>query len=102
MHSAISQTNSNISILAYTKGFIRNQYSDWFSNEVLIDSADIRITSKFSNLKHLPATWIVDLYKHLPDNQEIIVHDFDSAGMSEAVTKGSTILDKVKNPFREV
>ena len=36
------------------------------------------------------------------DNQEIIVNGFDSAGISEVVTKTSTILDKVENASREV
>lgn len=41
-------------------------------------------------------------HKHLSENQEITVNDFDSAGISEAVTKASTIWDNVENPFREV
>ena len=65
-----------------------------------MDPADIKITSKLSSLKPLHASWIVDLYKRLSDNQEIIVNGFDSAGISEAVTKASTILDKVENPLQ--
>ena len=97
-----------ISVNKTAKAFIQNQYNDWFSNEVSVqlkkgtDPADIKITSKLSNLKPLHASWIVDLYKHLSDNQEIIVNGFDSTGISEAVTKASTVLDKVENPFREV
>ena len=65
------------------------------------DPADIKITSKLSNLKPLHTLCIVDLYKNLSDNQEITVNGFDSAGISEAVTKASAILNKVENPFRE-
>ena len=97
-----------ISVNKTAKAFIQNQYNDWFSNKVSVqlkkgtDPADIKITSKLSNLKPLHASWIVDLYKHLSDNQEIIVDGFDSTEISEAVTKASTVLDKVENPFREV
>lgn len=46
--------------------------------------------------------WIADLSKHLSDNQEIFVNSYDRAGISEAVIKASTIMNKVKNPVREV
>ena len=90
------------------KAFIQNQYNGWFSSKVsvqlkkVIDPTDIKIISKLSNLKPLHTSWIVDLYKHLLDNQEIIVNSFDSAGISEAVTKASTILYKIENSCREV
>ena len=90
------------------KAFIQNQYNGWFSSKVsvqlkkVIDPTDIKITSKLSNLKPSHTSWIVDLYKHLLDNQEIVVNSFDSAGISEAVTKASTILYKIENSCREV
>ena len=77
------------------KAFIQNQNNDWFSNHVSvqlkkgIDTADSKITSKLFNFKPLHASWIVDLYKHLSDNQEII--GFDSAGISES--RNQTIYD---------
>ena len=98
----------NISVNKAAKAFIQNQYNDWFSNKVSvqlkkgIDPTDIKITSKLSNLKPLHSSWIVDLYKHLWDNQEIVANGFDSARISEAVTKASTILDKVENPFKRI
>ena len=93
----------DISVNNAAEVFKKSQYNDWFSNKVSgIEPADIKITSKLSNLKPLQAYWIVGLYKHLSDIQEIIVNGFDSAGISEAVTKACTILDKVKSPFREM
>ena len=83
---------------------IKKQYNDWFSNDVSVqltkgvDLVDFKVTSKLSNLKALHASWIVYLYKHLPNKLGIIVNGSDSAGISEAVTKVSTILDKVENP----
>ena len=98
----------HISVNKAAKTFIQNQYNDWFSNEISvqlkkgIDPAGTKIYSKLSNLKPLHASWIVDLYKLLSDNQEIIANGFYSAEISEVVTKASTILYKVENPFREV
>ena len=88
----------DISVNKAANAFIQNQYNDWFLNEVSIqlkkgiDPADIKIISKLSYLKPLHVSWIVDLYKHLSDNQEIIVNCRDSAGISEAVTKASARL----------
>ena len=65
------------------------------------DPVDIKVTSKLSNLKLLHASWVVDLYKHLSGNQEILVNSFDNSLISEDVTKASMI-EKVENPFREV
>ena len=98
----------DISVNKAAKGFTQNQYNNWFSNEVsfqlkkVIDPACIKITLKLSNLKPLHASWIDFLYKHLSDNQEVIVTGFDGAGISEAVSKATTILDKVENLFREL
>ena len=69
----------DISVKKAAKAFIQNQHNDWFLNEVSvqlkkgIDPADIKITSKLSNLKPLHASWIIGLYKHLLENQEIIL-----------------------------
>ena len=64
-----------------------------------INPAEIKIALQLSNLKPLHASWIVDLYKHLSDNQEIIVNGIGTARISEAVTKASTI--KVESPITE-
>ena len=72
----------DISVNNAAKVFIQNQFNDCFSSEESvqlkkgIDPADIKITSKLSNLKSLHASWIVDLYKHQSDNQKIIVNGF--------------------------
>ena len=97
----------DISVNKAAKAFIQNKYNEWFSDEVSIqlrrgiDPSDIKISSKLSDLKPLHGSWIVDLYKHLSENKEMIINGFDSAGISEAVKTASTILEKVENPFRE-
>ena len=47
------------------RAFIQNQYNDWFSSELSVQlkkkgigSANIKITSKLSNLKPLHVSWI--------------------------------------------
>ena len=98
----------NINVNKAAKSFMQNQYKDWFSNEVSVQlkkgigPSYIKIIPKLSNLKSLHKSWIFDMYKHLSENQEIIVNGTDSVWISEAVTKASTILDKIENPFREV
>ena len=102
------QIHKQISIKKAAKAFIQNQFNDWFWNKVSvqskkgIDPADIKITSKLSKLKPLLTSWFINLHKHLSDDHKIIVNNFNSAGISEAISKTSTILDKVENYFREV
>ena len=65
----------DISVHKAAKAFIQNMYNEWFSNEVAtqlsggVDPNEIKITSKFSDLKPLHASWIVDLYEHLKKRQ---------------------------------
>ena len=46
-------------------------YNKWFSNKVAtqldqgVNSTEVEINSKLSDLKPLHASWIVDLYEHL-------------------------------------
>ena len=75
----------DISVNKAAKVFLQNQYNYWFLTEVSvqlkkgIDPVHLKIISKLFNLKPLHASWIVDLYKHLSDNQEVIINGFDSA-----------------------
>ena len=47
------------------------------------------------------ARWIVDLYIYLQSEKEMITHGFESAGITEAVTRANDVTMKVENPFRE-
>ena len=55
----------DISVNKAAKAFIQNLYNEWFSNQVAIqlkhgiDPADVKISSKLSDLKPLHASWIV-------------------------------------------
>ena len=81
---------------------IAKLFFDWSSNEVSVQlKKGIIDMSKLSNLEPLHASWNIHLYKHLSDNQGIILSGFESALISEALTKASSSLDKVENPFKE-
>lgn len=97
----------DISVNKAAKAFIQNRYNEWFSNQVSIqlkkgtDPADVKVSSKLSDLKPLHASWIVDLYKHMSKEPEMIVNGFNGAGITEAVNEAKLVLEKVENPFRE-
>ena len=98
----------DISVNKAAKAFIQNLYNEWFSNQVAIqlkhgiDPADVKISSKLSDLKPLHASWIVELYHHLSIEAEMIINGFDSAGITEAVNDANSVLEIVENPFRSM
>ena len=64
-------------------------YNKWFSNKVAtqldqgVNSTEVEINSKLSDLKPLHASWIVDLYEHLKKKIGMVIKGFDSRGISE-------------------
>ena len=89
------------------KSFIQNKYNNWFADQVFTqlqygkDPTDVKISFKLSDLKSTHARWIVDWYKHVIKEKEMIVRGFNSAGISEAVQNAEDIYEKNENPFRE-
>ena len=96
----------DISVNKAAKAFIQNRYNEWFSNQVACqlkkgaDPADVKISSKLSDLKPLHTAWIVDVYNHLCEEPEMIINGFDSAGVTEAVNDAQVVLEHIENPFR--
>ena len=88
------------------KAFIQNQYNDWFSDQVARqlksgkDPTDIKVSSKLSDLKPLHASWIVDLYKHMQGEDELILKGFKEAVIYEAINDAQEVFERVENPFR--
>ena len=97
----------DLSVNKVAKSSIQNKYNDWFPNQVFTQLqngkhlADIKISSKLSDLKPIYARWIVDWYNHVTKEKEMIVRGFNSAGISEAVQNAQDIYEKIENPFRE-
>ena len=56
-----------------------------------IDPANVKISSKLSDLKPLHSSWIVELYHHLSNKAEMIIND--SAGITEAVNDANSVLE---------
>ena len=81
-------------------------YNEWFSNEVAtqlnrgVETTEVKITSKLSDLKPLHASWIVDLYEHLKKETGMMIKGFDSAGITEAVNNAKSVYEKIENSFR--
>ena len=46
--------------------------------------------------------WIVDLHSTLPDDKEMSVNGFRSAGITKAIENAKDMVEKVENPFKEV
>ena len=98
----------DISVNKAAKAFIENLNNEWFSNQVAIqlkhgiDPADVKISSRLSDLKPLHASWIVEIYHHLSNEAEMIINGFDSAAVTEAVNDANSVLDIVENPFRSM
>ena len=68
---------------------IQNRYNDRLSDQVAWqlksdkDPADIKVSSKLSDLHH--ASWIVDLYMHMQGEDELILKGFREADIYEAI-----------------
>ena len=96
----------DISLNKAAKAFIKNMYNERFSNEVAtqlnrgVNPAEVKITSKLSDLKPLHASWIVDLYEHSTKKTELIIKGFDSTGITEAFNNAQSVYKKIKNPFQ--
>ena len=88
------------------KRFIQHQYNDWFSDQVARqlksgkDPTDIKVSSKLSDLKPLHASWIVDLYKYMQGEDELILKGFKEAGIYEAINDAQEVFERVENLFR--
>ena len=95
----------DISVNKAAKVFIQNMYNEWFSNEVAkqlnrgFDPAEVKITSKLSDLKPLLASWIADLYEHLEKETEMIKKGFDSARITGLLIMLNLFTRKLKILF---
>ena len=60
------------------------------------DPTDIKVSSRLSDLKPLHASWIVDLYKHMQGEDELILKGFKEAGIYEATRMHKKFLKEWK------
>jgi len=96
----------DLTVNKLAKSFIQNQYNDWFSTQVAHqlkegkNPADIKVSSKLSDLKPLHAGWIKSLYDHMQEESESICNGFKDAGVLEAISDAQKIYETIENPFR--
>ena len=64
------------------------------------DPIDVKISSKISDLKPLHASRIVDLYRYLEEEKQMIKNAFQAAGISETVNNAQFFFEKFENSFR--
>ena len=80
-------------------------YNDWYSQQVAdqlgkeVQPAQIKVSTKITNIKPLHARWIVELYEHKCKQKEIIVKGFQATGITDAITQ-STVMVRVENPYK--
>lgn len=73
------------------KRFLKQKFETWYANEVSkqVRSGksvyEIEVPLKLSILKPLQASWIIGLYDHLRNSQDIILNGFKEAGITEAL-----------------
>ena len=46
---------------------------------------DVKVNTTLSVMKPIHARWIIGLYDHLRNSQEVIIKGFETAGISEAI-----------------
>ena len=64
------------------------------------DPANIKISSKFSDLKPLHASWILNLHNHVQGECKTIVKRFKEAVFVKAIKNSEDIYENVKDRFR--
>ena len=90
-----------------TKFFISDRYNKWFSMQVSlqlekdIQPADVQVSLGLTELKVMHAKLILELYKYLCRQNEIILNGFKAASITEAVESANTVLERIENPFSD-
>ena len=95
----------DISINQKAKKFISHKCNTWYADRVSEQSrrgvapGDVKVSMKLSHLKPLPASWIVEIFDYLKQQNESIVNGFNKAGITEAVKSANEVFSRIKNPF---
>ena len=81
----------DITVNKLAKSFISNKCNEWFSNQISqrpekgIQPKDIKVSFGLIELKVMHSKWVLELYNHLCYQNEIIIHAFKAARMTESV-----------------
>ena len=92
----------DITVKKPIKSFISNKHNEWFSKQVSqqlekgIQPADVKVSLGLIELKVMHAKWIMELYNHLYNQNEIILNRFKAAGITETVESANTVLERIE------
>ena len=78
----------DISVNKVVRSFLRRNFSEWYINELtelFINDEDEIADLSSARMKCVGGKWIVDMFKYLEDNPQIIVHGFRHAGVFGAL-----------------
>ena len=67
---------------------MRLKFSQWYSDELtklFVKDSDQPVDLFMPQMKHVNGQWLVQLYEHLEDNRQIIVHNFRHTGIYDAL-----------------
>ena len=62
---------------------------------------DVKVSMKISDWKPLHARWIVDMCTYLMQQKELILNEFDKAGITEALKSENEVFARIENPFAD-
>ena len=88
----------DISVNKVIKSFLRSKFSEWYSyelTELFINDEDTIVDLSTARMKCVGGQWVVQVFEHLQDNPQIIVHGFRHAGIFDALG----ILDEDELPI---
>ena len=78
----------DISVNKVVKSFIRNQFSEWYAEQVtelFYNDNDDPVDLSTARIKCVGAQWMMALYEHLTNNPHVVVHGFRHAGIFTAL-----------------
>lgn len=74
------------------KKFLNAKFSDWYANQITkqlkegVSAHNVKIDLTLTHMKPIHAMWLIGLYDHLRNQEEVIVNSFAKAGIDEALT----------------
>ena len=61
--------------------------------------ADAEVALNLSEIKPLRAKWIYEMYEYLRGYSDLVLNDFELAGITEAVKKSNEVFERTENLF---
>ena len=78
----------DISVNKVIKSFLHSKFSEWYSSELMelfANDEETPVDLSTARMKFVGGQWIVQVFEHLQDNPQIIVHGFRHADIFDAL-----------------